>query len=94
MNKEPTIGSYIDDEERELIEAIEAGEYDAGESLLTPELRAQMQEAARNTLNETSEKISIRIAQSDLARVKAKAYREGIPYQTMIKSIIHQAVNR
>lgn len=94
MNTEPTIGRYLDDEERELIEAIEGGEYDRGKSLLTPELKAEMQEAARNTLNESSEKISIRIAQSDLARVKAKAFREGIPYQTLIKSIIHQAVTR
>ena len=75
-------------------EAIEGGEYDGGKSLLTPELKAEMQEAARNTLNESSEKISIRIAHSDLDRVKARAFREGIPYQTLIKSIIHQAVTR
>ena len=72
---------------------IEADDYAPGKSLITPELVAQMQEAARNTLNETSEKISIRIAQSDLARVKARALREGVPYQTLIKSIIHQAVS-
>jgi len=93
MNKEPYVANYLDDEERELIEAIEADDYEPGKSLLTPELMAQMQEAARNTLNESSEKISIRIAQSDLARVKARALREGVPYQTLIKSIIHQAVS-
>ena len=53
MNK-PSVGNYIDDEERELIEGIEAGAYERGESLLTPELRAQMQEAARNTLRQRS----------------------------------------
>lgn len=94
MNKEPYVENYLDDEERELIEAMEADDYVPGKSLLTPELRAQMQEAARNTLNESSEKISLRIAQTDLARVKARAFREGIPYQTLIKSIIHQAVSR
>ena len=94
MNKEPYVENYLDDEEQELIEAIEGGEYDGGKSLLTPELKAEMQEAARNTLNESSEKISIRIAHSDLDRVKARAFREGIPYQTLIKSIIHQAVTR
>ena len=94
MNKEPYVEKYLDDEERELIEAMEADDYVPGKSLLTPELRAQMQEAARNTLNESSEKISLRIAQTDLARVKARAFREGIPYQTLIKSIIHQAVSR
>lgn len=89
---EPHVANYLNDEERELIKAIEADDYTPGQSLLTPELMAQMQAAARNTLNETSEKISIRIAQSDLARVKARALREDIPYQTLIKSIIHQAV--
>ncbi len=93
MTKEPYVTNYLDDEERELIEAIEADDYEPGQNLLTPQLMAQMQEAARNTLNETSEKISIRIAQSDLARVKARALREGVPYQTLIKSIIHQAVH-
>jgi predicted DNA binding CopG/RHH family protein len=93
MTKEPYVANYLDDEERELIAAIEADDYEPGKSLLTPELMSQMQEAARNTLNETSEKISIRIAQSDLARVKARALREGVPYQTLIKSIIHQAVH-
>lgn len=94
MNKEPTVGNYIDDEERELIEAIEDGAYESAKSLLTPEIRAQMQEVARNTLSQSSEKISLRIARTDLARVKAQAFREGVPYQTLIKSIIHQAVNR
>lgn len=92
MTNTPHVDSYLDDEERELIEAIEADNYETGKSLLSPELMAQMQDAARNTLNETSEKISIRISQSDSARVKARAFREGIPYQTLIKSIIHQAV--
>jgi predicted DNA binding CopG/RHH family protein len=94
MKKEPYVENYLDDEERELIETLESDDYKPGESLLTPELLAQMQEAARNTLNEASEKISIRIPRTDLARVKAKAFRDGIPYQTLIKSIIHQAVRR
>ena len=94
MKKEPYVSNYLDDEERELIESIESDDYVLGESVMTPELLAQMQEAARNTLNETSEKISIRIAQTDLARVKARAFSEGVPYQTLIKSLIHQAVSR
>lgn len=92
MSRDPRVTEFIDDEEKELIEAIEAETYAPGESLLTDELAAQVREAARNLLNEPSEKISIRIPQTDLARVKARALREGIPYQTLIKAIIHQAV--
>ena len=92
MKKEPYVSKYLDDEERELIEAIEANDY-VPVSVMTPELLAASQEAARNTINEASTKVSIRFARTDLARVKARALREGIPYQTLIKSMVHQAVN-
>lgn len=52
--KKPYVGSYLDDEECELVEIIEADSYEAGESLTTSELVAQLQEAACNTLNEPS----------------------------------------
>ena len=94
MSKEPRVSKYLDDEEQELIAAIEADDYEPGPSLLTPKVVKDVQEAARNTLNDASTKVSIRIAQTDLARVKARALREGVPYQTLIKSIIHQAVKQ
>lgn len=94
MKNEPTVSKFLDDEERALIEAIEADNYKPGKSLLTPELMAQMQQAARDTLNESSEKISIRIARTDLARAKAQAFREGIPYQTYLKSLIHKSLRQ
>ena len=75
-----------------LFEAIESEDFAPGESIVTPESLEQMKTAARNTLNESSDKISIRIAQSDLARVKARALREGVPYQNLIKAIIYRAV--
>lgn len=92
MKKEPQIGEFMDDEERELYELTESDDYEPV-SIMTPELLAQHRAAARNTIDEASTKISLRISQSDLARVKARALREGIPYQTLIKSIIHQAVS-
>ena len=92
MRRQPHISNFIDDEEKELVEAIESEDFSPDESIVTPELLEQMKAAARNTLNESSEKISIRIAESDLARVKARALREGVPYQTLIKAIIHRAV--
>ena len=93
MKKEPYVSTYLDDEERKLIEAIEA-DNDAPRSILTPEMLEEHKAAARNTINEASTKVSLRLGQTDLARVKARALREGIPYQTLIKSIIHQAVSR
>ncbi len=94
MKKEPHVSQYIDDEERELIDLIESDDYVPGPSLLTPELKAQAERMAENTLNEPTEKISIRINRSDLARIKAQAFEEGMPYQTLIKSILHKVANK
>lgn len=84
----------LDDEERELIDAIEADGYVSGPSALDPERMRSLQVTARATLAEPSTKVSIRLQHTDLARIKARALREGIPYQTLIKSILHQAVQR
>ena len=93
MQKEPTIGQYIDDEEKELVEAIENDEYVFGESNLISERVAFFKKAARKTLNDERQKISLRVPKNDLLRLKAKAMREGIPYQTAINSLIHKHVS-
>ena len=93
MNKEPRVSKYLDDEERDLIAAIEAEDY-VPESVKTPEMISEHESFARNTINEESIKVSLRIPHTDLARVKARALKEGLPYQTLIKSIIHKAVSR
>jgi len=42
----------------------------------------------------TSKKqVNFRINESDLEKLKAKALQEGIPYQTLLNSIIHKYVN-
>jgi len=96
MSKKPTIGAHVDEEEKELIEAMEAAINDDNfvpKSILTNELRAEHRQAARNTLNEERQRISLRVPRSDLARLKAKAMREGIPYQTLLNSLIHKYVS-
>lgn len=89
--KTPTIGKFLDAEEEELITQIER---DAGKfvSILTPELAEFYRKSAEYTLDKLSKKISLRVKNGDLIRLKARAAREGIPYQTLINSILHQAV--
>jgi predicted DNA binding CopG/RHH family protein len=88
----PEFEPFLDDEEREIYEAIEKDDY-APVSLLTPETREYYAAIARATMNEPRVKISLRLAETDLARLKAKAMREGMPYQTLIGSILHKAVS-
>ena len=44
--------------------------------------------AARNTLKK-DKRINLRLTQKDYHQIQIKAIEEGIPYQTLISSIIH-----
>ena len=94
MSREPKISKYMDDEERELAEAIDSPDYEPGENSLTEERKAQLQDYARSTINEKRVKVSIRVPETDLAKLKARAIREGMPYQTLINSILHKEASR
>ena len=37
--------------------------------------------------------VNIRLTEFDLDRIRAKAEREGVPYQTLISSVLHKYVN-
>lgn len=97
MTKRPTkpvpkIGAFIDDEEKAIYEAIENDSY-VPLSILTPKMRAEYRAIAKANMNEGRVKISLRLPESDLERLKAKALREGLPYQSLIGSILHKAVS-
>lgn len=93
MNKNPKINKYINDEERQLIEAIEHDDYQVGDSALTSDRLQELQASARAKINEERAPISLRIPKTDLSRLKTRAMQEGIPYQTLINSILHKFVN-
>jgi len=55
--------------------------------------RAALQEVARRKLAGGGiERISLAIPEADLARLKALAAKKGMPYQTLINSILHEYV--
>jgi predicted DNA binding CopG/RHH family protein len=88
----PKIGAFLDDEEKTIHDAIERADY-MPHSILTPKKRREYQAIARANMNEGRVKISLRLPESDLRRLKAKALREGLPYQSLIGSILHKAVS-
>ncbi len=81
----------LTDEEMELLEAIEKGELVSVKNV--DQAKVDATAAAKNTLNKTKN-INIRLSEKDLLKAKAKASETGIPYQTLISSIIHQFVNK
>ena len=56
------------------------------------EMIAKLQRAASNHLKKEA-RASIRLSKADFAEIKIAADREGIPYQTLIASIIHKYLN-
>jgi predicted DNA binding CopG/RHH family protein len=47
---------------------------------------------ARTQMNK-KKAISIRLLETDIERIKAKSLSQGMPYQTLISSLIHQYAN-
>jgi hypothetical protein len=60
-NLPPVITKFLDAEEEELYKAIESDDYNFGESYLTPERKAELQQAARNTLGDERIQISLQL---------------------------------
>jgi len=77
---------YLDDEEKEIIEAFKRGEFKPLRN--QAEAIAEHEQTARNTLKKKP--INIRLYERDLGRIKTLAQKDGIPYQTLISSIIHR----
>jgi predicted DNA binding CopG/RHH family protein len=47
---------------------------------------------ARNTLKK-DKRINLRLSQKDYHQIQVKAIEEGIPYQTLISSLVHKYLN-
>jgi predicted DNA binding CopG/RHH family protein len=75
-------------EERRLAKAIETGDFKSvgiGDAR-----RRELRRAARQKLEGSRTRISLRVLSEDLAKLRAIAHGRGIPYQTLINAIIHQ----
>ncbi len=81
----------FDDEEREDMEAADRA-LDRLEGPIDPVRRDEWQALAHATTNPPKKQISARLSVHDLAKLKAKAMEKGIPYQTLLGSIVHQYV--
>ena len=73
----------LDEYENEIVKAYEQGELKPSSSDI------DFRRVAQHTMKKTR-KINIRISENDLSALQRKAAREGIPYQTLIGSILHK----
>ncbi len=76
----------LDQEERTLINSIEKGDWE--KVFLSPQRRKMLIQAAISTRKDT--KMNIRISSEDKIGIIQMAKDEGIPYQTLVCSILHK----
>lgn len=76
-------------EEKELMESVEAGEWKSVADF--ENIKQELVDAAKKTAIKDY-RINIRISKRDVEALKTKAMEEGIPYQTLVTSILHKYV--
>ena len=79
----------LDEEEQEILDAFEAGKLKRVPNM-AQEI-AKLQATATATFQKDS-RINIRISSRDLRMLQKKALMEGLPYQTLIASLLHKYV--
>jgi predicted DNA binding CopG/RHH family protein len=77
-------------EEQELLDSVERGEWRSIPNAQDESRRYQ--EAARRTLRK-DKRVNIRMTERDLVHFQKKAVDEGLPYQTLISSVLHKYIN-
>ena len=80
--------SKLDVHEREVLAAFESGKL---KSITTKRELENLKAAARATAIK-DRRVNIRLSSIDLGDIQVKALEEGVPYQTLIASVLHKYV--
>lgn len=80
--------SKIDAYEHEVLAAFDSGQL---KSVATKAELAKFKAAARATAIK-DRRVNIRLSSGDLSDIQVKALEEGVPYQTLIASVLHKYV--
>lgn len=89
MDDDKVFNGELDEEEQDLLESYERGEW-----VRVPDMEARIaeyQEAARAFFRK-DRRVNIRISNRDILALQDIALEEGIPYQTLMSSILHKYV--
>jgi predicted DNA binding CopG/RHH family protein len=79
----------LDAYERDILRSVEAGEWRTSKDSKTRIKRFQRMAKA---MIEKNHRVNVRLSSLDLQGLQQRALREGIPYQTLMSSVIHKYV--
>jgi len=77
----------LDKEEQELLDSFDRGEWKPVKNVKRE--IAKHRRYARNTLRK-DRRVNIRISSRDIEQLQAVAVEDGIPYQTLMASVLHR----
>ncbi|MBM3211343.1 hypothetical protein FJY90_03075 [Candidatus Gottesmanbacteria bacterium] len=77
----------LDSEEKQILSDFEKNEFVSLEDVKREKRRYK--NYVRETLRKTRN-INIRLSQKDLLKLKSRAIAQGIPYQTLVASVLHR----
>ena len=77
-------------EEKKILDSVERGEWKQAPNYKREVKR--FQESAKATLRK-DKRVNIRMTERDLVSFQKKAIEEGLPYQTLISSVLHKYIN-
>jgi len=80
----------LDKNEQEILKSFERGEWQSVKNAKGEILKHQ--QYARNTLKK-DKRVNIRISSKVLEEIQALAVENGIPYQTLMSSVLHRYVS-
>jgi predicted DNA binding CopG/RHH family protein len=82
------MNNRLDNEEKEILESYENNEWI---SVSNPSDLAKYKVAAKKTFKK-DKRVNIRISELDLELIQERALIEGLPYQTLMSSVLHKYV--
>ena len=77
-------------QEKQIVESVERGDWRSVRGVKKQIKRYQ--DYARATVRK-DKRVNIRMSEKDLIHLQKKAMEEGLPYQTLISSVLHRYVN-
>ncbi len=80
----------LDSEEKEILEAFESGQLKKAKGV--SKKISEHRKVAEATFKKDA-RINIRLSSRDLRALQARALKEGIPYQTLVSSVLHKFVD-
>jgi predicted DNA binding CopG/RHH family protein len=84
ISKKPALGDVV---EAKLLASFEAGQWRPIEAQANENLRYRQMATSALAKNR---RVNIRISAMDLEGMQARAAEEGLPYQTLIASVLHK----